>query len=127
MQPKPLAVWHECVAKNDLSAFLELVAEDAVFQSPAIHTPQVGKAKVAMYLQGALMVLNKPGFRYVEEWVNPRSAVLEFEGTVDGMAINGVDLIRWNDEGHVTGFKVMVRPFKGLTALMEAMKKLLQP
>ena len=113
MQPKPIAVWHECVARNDLTSFLELVTEDAVFQSPAIHTPQVGKAKVEMYLRGALMVLNNPSFRYVDEWIKPGAAVLEFEGSVGGMAINGVDLIRWNEEERVTGFKVMVRPFKG--------------
>jgi len=126
MVPKPIAVWHECVAKNDLTAFEALVADDAVFESPAIHTPQVGKAKVSMYLRGALMVLNNPSFRYVDEWIQPRSAVLEFVAKVDGMELNGIDLIRWNDEDRVTSFKVMVRPFKGLTALMGEMKKLLE-
>lgn len=126
MLPLPIAVWHECVAKNDLTSFLELVADDAVFQSPAIHTPQVGKAKVEMYLRGAFAVLNTPGFRYVDEWIKPGSAILEFEGNIGGMALNGIDLMRWNDEERVTGFKVMVRPFKGLTALMGEMQKLLE-
>jgi len=121
-----LARWHEAVATNDLTGFEAIVAEDAVFESPALHKPQVGKAMVSMYLRGALMVLNNGSFRYVEEWVSARSAVLEFTATIDGLAVNGVDILRWNDEGRVTGFKVMVRPYRGLTALMAAMKKLLE-
>ena len=126
MHSNVVAVWHEAVSKNDLTVFEALVADDAVFESPALHEPQVGKAMVSMYLRGALMVLNNGSFRYVEEWISARSAVLEFEATVDGFQVNGVDIIRWNDEGRVTSFKVMVRPFKGLTALMAAMKKLLE-
>lgn len=126
MKPTPLAVWHEAVRGRDLTAFEAIVAEDAVFRSPAIHTPQVGKALVSMYLRGALMVLGNEHFRYVEEWVGPRSAVLEFEAKVDGLDIDGVDILHWNDAGQITSFKVMVRPFKGLTALMAAMKALLE-
>lgn len=121
----PIKVWHEAVEKNDLTAFEALIAEDAVFESPAVHTPQQGKAKVQMYLRAALKVLNNGSFRYVNEWQNERSAVLEFVATVNGMALNGVDLVHWNEAGQITGFKVMVRPFKGLTTLMEEMKKLL--
>lgn len=126
MKPKVITVWHEAVRANDLTAFEALVADDAVFESPALHKPQVGKALMSMYLRGALMVLNNGTFRYVDEWISERSAVLEFESTVDGLHLNGVDIVRWNDDDRVTGFKVMVRPFKGLTALMEHMKKLLE-
>lgn len=126
MKPKVVAVWHEAVSKNDLTAFEALVTDDAVFESPALHKPQVGKAMVSMYLRGAMIVLNNGSFRYVDEWISARSAVLEFEATVDGLHVNGVDIIRWNDEDRVTSFKVMVRPFKGLTALMASMKKLLE-
>jgi hypothetical protein len=126
MKPKVVAVWHECVARNDLTAFEALVEDDAVFESPALHKPQVGKAMVSMYLRGALLVLNNGSFRYVDEWISARSAVLEFEAVVDGLQLNGVDIIRWNDGERVTSFKVMVRPFKGLTALMAAMKRLLE-
>jgi hypothetical protein len=126
MKPNVVAVWHEAVQKNDLTAFEAIVADDAVFESPALHKPQVGKAMVSMYLRGAMLVLNNGTFRYVEEWIADRSAVLEFEATVDGLHLDGVDIIRWNDDGLVTSFKVMVRPYKGLTALMAAMKKLLE-
>jgi hypothetical protein len=126
MRSTPVAVWHDAVAKNDLTDFEALVADDAVFESPALHTPQAGKALVSMYLRGAMVVLNNGSFRYLDEWRAERSAVLEFEAVIDGLRVNGVDIIRWNDEGRVVGFKVMVRPFKGLTALMGAMKKLLE-
>lgn len=125
-RPKPIAVWHEAVAAGDLTRFEELLTDDAVFLSPALHTPQVGKALVSMYLRGAMIVLNNGTFRYVDEWIGPRSAVLEFEARVEGLDINGVDIVRWNDDERVTQFKVMVRPFKGLTTLMGAMAKLLE-
>ena len=121
-----LATWHQAVKTNDLTGFEAIVADDAVFESPALHKPQRGKALVSMYLRGALIVLNNGRFRYVEEWVSERSAVLEFTAEIDGFALNGVDILRWNDAGLVTSFKVMVRPYKGLTALMAAMKKLLE-
>jgi hypothetical protein len=122
----PVAVWHECVARNDLGAFEALVAEDAVFESPAVHTPLAGKALAVRYLRAALRVLNNGSFRYTGEWREPRSAVLEFEARLDGLTVNGVDMVRWNDAGLVTHFKVMVRPFKALTALMAAMKSALE-
>jgi len=125
MIPKPLAAWHAAVSAQDLAPFEALLRQDAVFLSPALHTPQVGRDLVAMYLRGAMMVLGNESFRYVDEWVGEHSAVLEFQGKVDGLEVNGVDILRWDDDGRVTEFKVMVRPFKGLTALMEAMKKLL--
>ena len=126
MTPTPLAVWHECVTANDLAPFEALIADDAVFHSPALHAPQAGKALVVHYLRAALVVLNDEHFRYVNEWTSARSAVLEFEAQVDGLAVNGVDIVQWNDEGKVTAFKVMVRPFKALTALMAAMKTVLE-
>ena len=126
MKPKVIATWHEAVLKHDLSAFEALVADDAVFESPALHKPQVGKALVSMYLRGALLVLDNGTFRYVDEWISERSAVLEFEAVVDGLQVNGVDILRWNDDDRVTSFKVMMRPFKGLTAVMAAMRKLLE-
>lgn len=125
MTPKPLAIWHDAVKSNDLTAFEAIVEDDAVFLSPAIHRPQVGKAMVSMYLRGAMLVLNNGSFRYTDEWVNDHSAVLEFEATVGGLTVNGVDILRWNTNERITSFKVMVRPFKGLTALMAEMKKLL--
>lgn len=126
MQATPIPRWHQAIATNDLGNIEDLLADDAVFQSPAVHTPQVGKALVAKYLRAAMVVLNNPSFRYVDEWSNAQSAVLEFEFTLDGIYGNGVDIIHWNDEGRITLFKVMLRPWKALNAAIPAMGKQLQ-
>lgn len=126
MQPTPIARWHQAVANNDLSDIEDLLADDAVFQSPAVHTPQPGKALVAKYLRAAMAVLNNDSFRYVGEWLGEKSAVLEFELTIDDLYVNGVDLIHWNDDGRITHFKVMVRPLKALNAVIPLMGQQLQ-
>jgi hypothetical protein len=94
MQPAPITLWHQAVAANNLQPFEAIIADDAVFQSPAVHAPQAGKALVTGYLRAALAVLNTDSFHYVDEWYGERSAVLEFAVTLDGVDIEGVDIIR---------------------------------
>ena len=119
--------WHRIVESGDFSTLDDLLADDCVFQSPAVHAPQVGKAITLKYLQAAGRVLFNGQFHYLEEWRSGRSAVLEFETRLgEGIEVNGVDMIWWNDEGRITRFKVMVRPFKALQALMPLMAKELQ-
>jgi ketosteroid isomerase-like protein len=116
-----IARWHEVVERGDPALLDALIAEDAVFQSPAVHSPQQGKAVTLKYLRAALAVLNTGSFRYLGEWVGADSAVLEFEAEVDGLIVNGVDMIWWNGSGQITRFKVMVRPLKALNALVARM------
>ncbi len=120
-RPALITRWHQMVAANDLSGIEEMLADDAVFQSPAVHTPQAGKALVAKYLRAAMVVLNGDSFRYVDEWFGERSAVLEFECALDGLHVNGIDLIRWDEQGRITAFKVMIRPLKALNAVIPRM------
>ncbi len=120
-----LAGWHRLVRDNDADALDTLLAEDAVFLSPIVHAPQVGRAKAGLYLRTALALLNNGAFRYVGEWSAPGTAVLEFEGEINGIIINGVDMIWWNDEGQITRFKVMVRPLKAVNLMHEQMRMLL--
>lgn len=102
VQASPIPRWYQAVATNDLSHIEDLLSDDAAFFPPAVHIPQVGKALVAKYLRAAMVVLNNPSFRYVNEWVHAQSAVLEFEFTLDGAHGNGVDVIHWNDAGRIT-------------------------
>lgn len=113
--------WHALALSKDLDALDAILAEDAVFESPVVHTPQVGKAVTFKYLAGALHVLNNETFRYVGEWQAERSAVLEFACEIEGIRVNGVDIISWNDDGRITGFKVMVRPLKAINLLHRLM------
>lgn len=121
MQPAPIALWHDAVRAGDLTPFEAVIAEDAVFYSPVVHSGQTGKALVAKYLRAAMQVLNNETFRYRDEWVGEGSAVLEFELELDGLYVNGVDMIRWNAEGRVVEFRVMIRPLKALNAVIPRM------
>lgn len=126
MTSSPIGRWHDMVATHDFRDIEALLADEAVFQSPAVHAPQSGKPLVAKYLRAAMSVLNNDSFRYTGEWVGEQSAVLEFEATIDGVYLNGVDLIHWNGDGRIVLFKVMVRPLKGLNLAIEFMGEALK-
>lgn len=121
-----LKQWHQVVQRRDLQALHQLLAEDVVFVSPVVHTPQRGRAITLAYLQAAMKVLNNASFRYLNEWVGPDSAVLEFECELDGISVNGIDMIHCNADGLIDQFKVMVRPLKAVNKVHEKMAAELQ-
>lgn len=118
--PAPVAAWHEVAVARDPALLDGLIADDCVFRSPAVHTPQSGKALTTAYLTAAMAVLG-PTLTYVREWYADDSAVLEFTASLDGLTVHGVDMLTWNASGQLVDFTVMVRPFTGLTKLMELM------
>jgi len=118
--------WHEIVERGDRAALHELLAEDACFHSPVVHRPQQGRALTELYLVAAMQVFAGSGFRYVREVASGHDAVLEFVAAIDGVEINGVDMIRWDAEGRICDFKVMVRPWKGIEKLREKMAAMLE-
>ena len=122
----PLDAWHRMVRTNDATGLAALVAEDAVFHSPVVHSAQRGRKLTVMYLSAAFQVFFNPTFRYVREIVGPSDAMLEFETEIDGVLVNGVDIIQWNDAGLITGFKVMIRPLKGINVIHQKMAAMLQ-
>ncbi len=117
--------WHQLVASRDQAALDELIAEDCVFLSPVVFSPQRGKALTIGYLTAALAVLGNDSFRYVREIIGDDSAMLEFEVEVDGKYINGVDIIRWNAQQRICEFKVMVRPLQAMNLLHAKMAEML--
>jgi hypothetical protein len=124
--PHAIERWHHVAQSRDMQALQELLAEDVVFVSPVVHTPQVGRAITLAYLRAATEVLNNPTFRYLNQWFGPESAVLEFECQVEGITVNGIDMIHWNTAGQIDHFKVMVRPLKAVNKLHELMGRALQ-
>ena len=126
MTDHPLETWHRLVRTQDPSGLHALLAEDAVFYSPVVHTPQRGRALAAGYLGAAFRVFFNPSFRYVREIVGESDAMLEFETEVDGILVNGVDLIKWNDRGQIIEFKVMLRPLKAINVIHQRMANMLQ-
>ena len=117
-----LAKWHEYMdSDGDLTLLGAMIDEDAVFHSPVVYTPQVGKAKVMAYLGAAAQVLGGEGFTYVRELVDGNHVLLEFTNELDGVHVNGIDLIEFDDAGKIKDFKVMVRPMKAMNKLWELM------
>lgn len=117
-----LARWHEYMEHGaDPDVLSDLLADDAVFHSPVVHTPQVGKPVVMAYLVAASQVLGNDSFRYVRELVDGNEMMLEFVTEIDGVTINGVDIIRFDDHGKICYFKVMVRPLKAINKVWETM------
>jgi hypothetical protein len=131
MRHDGLAAWHRVLAEGNPPAELaKIVAADAVFHSPVVHTPQAGRDKVVMYLAAAGRVLGAPGghakFRYVRELVDGHEACLEFVAEIDGVTINGIVLIAFDLDWKIRDFKVMVRPLKAINKLWELMAAELQ-
>lgn len=116
------ARWHDyIIGGSDPAVLAELLAEDAVFHSPVVNTPQVGKSVVLAYLVATSHVLGNESFRYVRKLVDGSEMMLEFVTELDGININGVDIIRFDDAGKISVFKVMVRPLKAINKVWEMM------
>jgi hypothetical protein len=117
--------WLDVIENGQTDDLDDMLAENAVFYSPAVFTPQHGRAKAATYLRAAEHMFSDTNFHYVNKWIDSHSAVLEFAAEIDGLTVEGVDILHWNDEGQLTSVKVMMRPFKGLQAVMAKMAELL--
>ncbi len=118
--------WHALVEGHDPSGLEAMLADEVVFHSPVVHTPQVGKRLTSLYLTAAFHVLNNAHFRYVGEWRSEDGVVLEFRTEVGGIQIDGIDMITWDPEGRITEFKVMVRPLKAINLLHAMMRSQLE-
>jgi hypothetical protein len=131
--------WHEHLRGRLPGGLDELLADDVVFYSPIVYTPQEGKAITKLYLQAAGQTLPGDGagrsggsgdessrFRYTKTVTAGDTAVLEFETTVDGKYVNGVDIIRCNDAGRIVEFRVMIRPLQAINLVHAQMKATLE-
>ena len=116
-----LGRWYSYMRDHDRAELWDLLHPDAVFESPVVHTPQRGRDIVFKYLSSAEKVLGGPGFSYRGEWRNDTGAILEFETTLDGITINGIDMITFDRDDRITHFKVMVRPLKATNLLHRLM------
>ena len=121
-----LYTWHSLLQFRDLKALNTLLADDVVLHSPVVHTPVAGKKMVKLYLTAALHIFANETFTYVRELSDEHTAILEFTTIVDGIFVNGVDMIRWNEAGEITDFKVMVRPLKAMTIIHQKMGEMLE-
>jgi len=121
-----LNTWHQLVRTRDTKGLAALLSDNVTFYSPVVHTPQAGKAITLQYLSAAFHVFFNESFRYVRELTGDRDAVLEFQVEIDGISVNGVDMIKWDDEGRIIEFKVMIRPLKAINLIHQKMAAMLQ-
>jgi SnoaL-like domain len=126
MAPPVIQRWIDIIENDRADQVEGLLAEDAVFHSPAVFTPQEGRDKTAVYLKAAAKLFGGGDFRYVEQWYGERSAILEFTADIDGIHVNGVDMIHWDADEQIVAFKVMLRPFKALQTVIPRMAELLR-
>ena len=121
-----LSTWHALVQSRNAKGLDALLADDVVFHSPVVHTPQVGKAVTTQYLAAAFRVFFNESFEYVREVAGPSDAVLEFQVEIDGIVVNGVDMLKWDADGRIVDFKVLIRPLKAINLVHQKMAAMLQ-
>ena len=118
--------WHKLIESKSAAGLDNILAENVVFHSPVVHTPQAGKPITTLYLAAALHVFNNETFKYLREVISGNNAVLEFQTVIDGITVNGVDMITWGDDGRIVDFKVMIRPLKAINLIHKMMGEMLQ-
>lgn len=123
--PPVIERWLRVIENWQTAELEDMLAEDAVFYSPAVFTPQRGRATTLAYLYAAEQMFATTNFHYVEKWYGENSAVLHFAADVDGLSLEGIDMIHWNSDGKITEVKVMIRPFKALQGVIGKMAELL--
>jgi len=121
-----VAAWHKLLKTKDAAGLDDILADNVVFYSPVVHTPQAGKPITTLYLTAALHVFVNDSFKYLREVVSGNNAVLEFTTVIDGITVNGVDMLTWNTDGKITEFKVMVRPLKAINLIHRMMADMLE-
>ena len=121
---KVLESWHHIMTGGASEGLRELLSPDCTFWSPVVHTRQQGRDITFLYLGAASQVFGTD-FRYVRQIIQADSAMLEFECSIAGIHINGVDIIQV-ENGQITDFKVMVRPLKAVHKVHERMMSMLE-
>ena len=126
MTPRVVERWLDFMQSGDAAQLHDLLDEEAVFYSPAVFTEQRGRHKTAAYLRAAEQMFAGTNFRYTDHWYADCSAILEFSADLEGVTVEGIDMIRWNDADKIVAFKIMVRPLKALQTVIPRMGELLR-
>jgi len=139
---KTIADWKSHLTGKHSGGLDELLADDVVFYSPVVFTPQKGKEITKAYLSAASSTFggddegsqearetagsDSPGFHYTKEVLSGSHAVLEFETQMDGKYVNGVDIITCDDQGKIVEFKVLIRPLQAINTVHAQMARMLE-
>jgi len=121
MEQKTVDLWHQMLNSRKPEMLNDLLGDDVVFHSPVVHSPQVGKAITLKYLTAAFYVLYNDSFKYVREIISDHHAALEFSVKIEGIFVNGIDLITWDENDKIIDFKVMIRPLQAINLIHHKM------
>lgn len=119
MSQQNLDKWHQVIANKDMKLLREILHPDVEFHSPTLWEPKKGRDITQYILKMVIDIFQD--FEYQREWVDGNNLALEFSARVDDKQVKGIDLIRWNDEGQIVHFEVMMRPINGLQLMFEKM------
>ena len=139
MIEKTIENWHRYIRGEFPGGLDELLAEDVVFYSPIVFSPQKGKELTKLYLNAAGATIGDGGgdaktseeklpskFHYSKQTLTGNHAILEFETELRGKYVNGVDIITCNDEGRIVEFRVMIRPLQAIQTIHAQMARMLE-
>ncbi len=118
--------WHQIIINQKLELLDNILDDNVVFSSPVVFSPLEGKSITKMYLFAAGKAFNMSNFRYTREVHDEHNSILEFETLINGISVNGVDMIEWNKDGKIIDFKVMIRPYKAVQVVKEKMMEMLE-
>lgn len=132
-----VAQWHAYLSGELPGGLDDLLDDDVVFYSPIVFTPQRGKKTTSLYLQAAGQTFagsdssskrdpdSDERFHYTKSVIGRDTAVLEFETTMEEKYVNGVDIIRCNEEGRIIELRVMIRPLQAVNLVHQQMAAML--
>ena len=123
---KGLDTWHNFVKNKNYEDFSDFIDDDAVLYSPIVFTPIKGSFMVGMYLMAAAEIIGNGSFKYVREVCDNENAILEFETEINGITVEGVDMIQFTKDGKLKEIKVMVRPLQAVNVVHEKMGEYLK-
>jgi len=118
----PVDAWHLSLEKNDPNILYDVLDDSFEFFSPAVFKSKE-KYMGFIYLMAASETFLGKDFSYKRQIIGEDNAVLEFECTINDVAVNGVDLFKWNEDNKFTEMKVMIRTEKALDAVKSEMTK----
>lgn len=121
-----LETWHEFVKHKKHEDLSDFIDNDAVLYSPIVFKPIEGSFMVTMYLMAAAEIIANNNFKYVREVCDDENAMLEFITEIDGISVEGVDMIKFTKEGKLKEIKVMIRPLKAVNIVHQKMGEYLQ-
>ena len=113
--------WENIFHSNDIAGLNKIIDSQAIFFSPVVFKPQVGKKRVNTYLIAAMKIFKNTNFNYCRKMSNENETFAEFTCNKMGIEINGIDIIK-NNNTHITEFKVFLRPFKAIEVVWEEMR-----